>query len=484
MTVLPIVLIIIYFLILFVMSVFFMKRTLNSYEEYAYCGRALTIGFIIFTYLGTWIGGGTIIGLVSISSQGGLNQYWIFALSCVISMFFAFFFLPKIRNLHLRSIGDLFALRFPGHNNIIRIPATVSVLIRNVTMIGMQFTALGYMITFTLNIDKNIAILVTFLIITTYTCLSGLWAVITTDILQGTLQIIGLILLLILSAKMNAEVNGIWEVLKIVGESYKDNLMFTNGSPLEVLAYIFCFGAFFLMGDQGDWERIYSSKSSKVAFWGYLIPLTLTLMLLLIPTISGILLGNYDGINQSEHLIYWFLLEKVTPFLGLFIMITIFSAVMSTADSYMIASGNIFANDIVKRFLHKNANEQELIFWIRLGVISAGAVGFAFAINIYDIILLWTSGIAIATIIAVPQYLMIWFSKYMNTQGALLGMITGIIYCITVLLLNQSFSIRIIIIGILFNISSSIITRAMTSAPSPDDINKTYYFRKVGEIHD
>ena len=52
----------IYITILLLMSAFFVKKALDSYMEYGFCGRSLTIAFVIFTYLGTWIGGGTIVG--------------------------------------------------------------------------------------------------------------------------------------------------------------------------------------------------------------------------------------------------------------------------------------------------------------------------------------------------------------------------------------------------------------------------------------
>ena len=59
---------------LFLLSAFFIKRALNSYEEYTLCGRTLTIWYIIFTYLGTWIGGGTIIGLAGTAYENGASD--------------------------------------------------------------------------------------------------------------------------------------------------------------------------------------------------------------------------------------------------------------------------------------------------------------------------------------------------------------------------------------------------------------------------
>ena len=81
--------------------------------EYGFCGRSLTITFVIFTYLGTWIGGGTIVGLVGNAYLDGASQYWIFGISCVAGVLFAMFFITRIRRLQVTGIADMLSLRFP-----------------------------------------------------------------------------------------------------------------------------------------------------------------------------------------------------------------------------------------------------------------------------------------------------------------------------------------------------------------------------------
>jgi len=184
------------------------------------------------------------------------------------------------------------------------------------------------------------------------------------------------------------------------------------------------------MGDQSDWERVWASKNDKTAFWGYLIPLTVTLLLLLIPTYIGVFQKPVAAPGtEEEYLIYGFVFERLSPILALFITVTIISAIMSSADSFMIGSGQIFSNDIIKRFVNREASDKELIFWTRMGVVVSGTVGFAFAINISDMIYLWISGIAIATVTIIPAYFMAWFSKTANTRGVLWGMGAGMLYC-------------------------------------------------------
>lgn len=49
----------------------------------------------------------------------------------------------------------MFSLRYPHYGEIIRIPVTIGITVRNVTMIGMQFSALTLMFTFLFDIDSD-----------------------------------------------------------------------------------------------------------------------------------------------------------------------------------------------------------------------------------------------------------------------------------------------------------------------------------------
>jgi len=322
---------IIYIIVLFVLSAFFVKRALNSYEEYTLCGRSLTIWYIIFTYLGTWVGGGTIIGLAGRAYDNGAVSYWVFASSCMVSFLFAFIFITRIRKLRLNSIGDMFALRYPHYGEIVRLPVAFGLVIRNVTMIGMQFAAVSYLVSYVFNISHFWAVFITFVIITAYTVLSGFWSIVSTDIFQGILQTIGLFLIIFLAVRAAGGTDKMVDFF--VDSGMESHLQIMGGNfgawAKDMILYMLSFGLFFLMGDECDWERIYAAKTDKVAFWGFLIPVTMMLIVLLTPTYIGVFERaiSLDPVD-SVMVIYTFLLKMVTPALAAFIIVTLFAAMM------------------------------------------------------------------------------------------------------------------------------------------------------------
>lgn len=466
-----------YVAVLFVLSAFCVKKAILSYEEYSYCGRSLTIGFIIFTYLATWIGGGTVVGLAGRTYEEGLSQYWIVAVSFVVQLFFVFFFLPKIRKLRKPSIAAFLAIRYPDLGEVIRIPTIIGILVRQVTMTGMQFGALSYMLTYIFPISNNLAILLVFLTVTAYTVLSGLWGVVVTDIFQGILQTSGIILLIVMTIKLSGGMEKIYSFYQSTGnESFLDLLAFQGGAG-EMVKYILAFGLFFLMSDQTDWERIYSSKTDRVAYWGFLIPLVISLMLLLLPAYLGVFQRVLSfGEIDAQSIIYSFIFERMDMKMALFILIGLIAAIMSSADSFMLAAGILFSNDIIKRFVHPQANDQELIFWTRAFVMLTGAMAFAFAINISDLINLWLTGIGMSAVIVLPAYFLAWFSRRANTFGCLTGMGVGMIYCLLIVIGVIPSGINEILVGLLLNLILSLSVSLFTKKPSNEVIEQTYFW--------
>lgn len=466
-----------YILVIVAISLFSMKKTLNSYEEYSLCGRSLNIWYVFFTYLGTMIGGGTIIGLSGLSYMQGLSSYWMLGVPYLVGFPFAFLFITRIRKLQQYSIGDLFALRYPDHGEIIRIPVAVAVIIRNVTVVGMQFSAVSLLMVYLLNIDRNLALLFVFLVITTYTVLGGLWGVVLTDIIQGLLQTTGLAFLFYKSLQHSGGWLETSRYYQAIDETAFLSLLGETGLWNHFGFFLLTIGLYFLISDQGDWQRINSSKNDRVAFWGFIAPLCVSLIWLLIPAYVGVLHRvSLDSVTSYQYAIYVFILDRLTPAMGTFILLCLISAVMSSADSFLLATGLTFSRDIASRFINPQAENRELIFWSKMFTIIAGGMGFAFAISINDLVNLWIVGLTVSTAILLVPYLHTWFSKAMNTAGAFSGMLAGGTACFLWLLLGSPFGLHPIWVGAASNLLAATLVSRFTEKPAQARVMSTYYW--------
>jgi SSS family solute:Na+ symporter len=439
-----------YVALLFLLSGVFLRKVINSFEEYSLCGRSLTIFFIFSTYLGTWIGGGTIIGLSSWAYSSGVSRYWVFSVPYFFGFFFALLFVRRLRRLDTPSLTDLFARRFPEYGGIVRIPVAVTILIRNVTMIGMQFSALSYFVMYSFGIGRNLAILSIFIVVTSYTCLCGLWGVVMTDVLQGALQTAGLLLLFFYSMKMGGGLPQILRFYEGAGNGHFLSLLSGADWWEQVGRFLIPIGLFFLIGDQGDWQRVISSRNDKTAFWGYILPLTVALLWLLLPAYTGVFQRvRLISEGEAEFITYRFIFELLTPPMGVFILICLMAAIMSSADSFLLASGFTFANDIVRSFINPGASDRELIFWNRFFGLVAGSFGFAFAILVENIVDLWILGITVSNCVLFVPYLAAWFSRRVTTLAVLVSMGFSFLRFLAFLFMGSGDLIRFMWIGVL-----------------------------------
>ena len=424
-----------YLAVLFVLSAVLIRKALTSYEDYSYCGRSLSIGFVFFTYLGTWVGGGTIIGLVGRSHDFGASQYWIMAMSCIVELFFAFFLIDRIRERNLHSITEFFAAAYPACGGVIRIPAAAGLLIRNVTMIAMQFSALSYLITITFGIGRSLALILIFVVIILYTVLSGLWGVALTDVFQGVLQTFSIIALIVITLRTAGGIGSVQEYYMNSGDQSRLDIFATHMSWYETLLYIAAFGLFFLMNDQTNWERIYASKGSRTAKWGFMIPLVVTLMSLLLIAYLGVFQKVVSGgVEDSQSVLYTFLLQRGGSMVTVLIMVGLIAAIMSSADSFLLASGMLVAEDIIRAFIIKDASDREMIFFTRVFMVVTGAIAFTFAINVSDILSLWLTGIGLTSMILLPGYFLGWLRRRPAANRVLAGMTAGALCAAAMLL--------------------------------------------------
>lgn len=468
---------IIYIAALFSISYFFIRKAVHSYEEYNLCGRSLTFAYIIMTYLGTWVGGGSIIGLVGLSYLSGLSNYWVLSIPYLIGFPFAFLFITRIRKLRQYSIGDMMALRFPKYHEAVRIPTAIAILIRNVTVIGMQFSAISFLVVYVFGIDRKLAILLIFIIITCYTALSGLWGIVATDILQGVMQAAGLILLFLQSLKLSGGWTRASQYFESIDHTEYLYLLDSTNWWSQMGVYVLTIGLFFLIGDQGDWQKLNSCKSDKVAFWGYLTPLCAAMLWLLIPAYVGIFQRvTIPRDVSSELATFQMITQMFSPYLGAFVIVCLLAAVTSSADSFLLASGLTFSRDIVKGFLNPEASDRELIFWNRFFVLIAGGMGFTFAISILNVINLWITGLVLSTSILLIPYLFAWFSRRMNTEGVLSGMAAGGFASLLWLLLGNPFGMHPIWVGIGINLVCSFGVSLVTQKPLLEEVEQTYYW--------
>src|SRR5699024_6433626 len=127
----------VYFVFLIILSLYINRKT-KTYDEYNVAGRSVSIFPLVLTFIGTGVGGATLLGYMENGYVLGMRQQWIHITICISVSFEALFLIKRIRALgekyDMVTISDYNTLRYCEKA---RIPTFLSVLCSYCTKTGM-----------------------------------------------------------------------------------------------------------------------------------------------------------------------------------------------------------------------------------------------------------------------------------------------------------------------------------------------------------
>lgn len=132
-------------------------------------------------------------------------------------------------------------------------------------------------------------------------------------------------------------------------------------------------------------------------------------------------LGQISDFQEGTYLSFLF-----NPWITGLLLVAILSAIMSTISSQLLISATALSEDLYKGLFRKNASQKELLWVIRIGILSISLFAIILALNPNSSVLSLV-GYAWAGIGAVfgPAILLAIFWKGTTKNGVLAGMIVG-----------------------------------------------------------
>ncbi|XP_055356462.1 high-affinity choline transporter 1-like isoform X2 [Paramacrobiotus metropolitanus] len=142
-------------------------------------------------------------------------------------------------------------------------------------------------------------------------------------------------------------------------------------------------------------------------------------------------IGHSPGTNGSDHefrMVLPLVLQNFTPTAVAFIGLgAVSAAVMSSADSAILAAGTLFARNIYKFLIREKATEREILIVMKLTVVAVGAMATGLAICIRSVYGLWFLCSDLVYVILFPQLVLVLYYRNANTYGSLAGYVIGML---------------------------------------------------------
>ena len=411
-------------------GIYFLKRN-KSQEDYYVGGREMTSLHIGLSVVATDVGGGFSIGLGGLGFLIGLSGSWMLFTGIIGAWLSAIFLIPIIYPLAKKHNF----LSFPEvlnhfYNRKVAILASIISLVGYIGFTSSQVLAGAKLAAATFpSITITNAVLLMGVVVIGYTVLGGLKAVIFTDTIQWIILMIGLILVGIPLGFIKV---GGWEALHIYLPNNFKSL--SNISFVQFINWLITIVPIWFVG-MTLYQRIYASKDEKTAKKAWFIA---GLFEWPVMAFMGITLGLIGRVTFEQGMFTGFgyapgspidaeiglplLLTHIFPvgLMGL-LMSSYFSAIMSTADSCLMAASGNFITDILRLSRH----DTKSIRYSQLATLIIGILAILLATKMQNVLELMLSSYAFMVSGLFVPVLGFMFFKKPSAKAAMYSMLLG-----------------------------------------------------------
>ncbi|AQT67098.1 Na(+)/glucose symporter [Anaerohalosphaera lusitana] len=361
---------------------FYHFRRNTDRDDYYVGGRAIKPHHVGLSIVATDVGGGFSIGLGGVGFMMGLAGSWLLFTGLVGAWLSAVLIIPKVKKLDAKHS----MMTYPDFLRR-RYGPTVALLAALISGIGyLGFTggqilagaklAAGTIFTEApFGMDPiNFSLYVIAVITVLYTVVGGLKAVIYTDTVQWLILLGGLILVTVPATFMQI---GGWGALR--AELPKEYFNLTNIDSSTFINWMVTIIPIWLIA-MTLYQRMYACKDEKDAKKAWYIAGIFEYPIM---AFTGVILGMCARVVFPEaepEMAMPMLIKDVLP-IGVtgIVIAAYFSAIMSTADSCLMASSGNFVNDIIERYFCPSISDKGLMRLSQVVTLVIGATAVILA---------------------------------------------------------------------------------------------------------
>jgi sodium/proline symporter len=435
----------IYVAILFLIGIFASRRV-KSMSDYYLGGKNMGFWAVAFSARATGESGWLLIGLTGMGAMAGYSGYWVVA-GELLGVFVSWQFMAKRfkrRSDEYKSITipDYLQSHFKSSSNSLRIISASILVVFVVIYVASQMDVTGIAFESMLNIDYKIGVLIGFGIVLVYIFIGGFVAAVWSDMFQGILMFIGLVLLPIVVWFSMDHGAGVTEGLNAIDPTLTQIMGRSDDGWINVFTILgFSMIGLGFLGSPQVYVRFMSIKSEQEIDKGKWVALLFTLLTDAAAVTIGILARIYftkEGQDPeavlgtgAENVLSMMTHEFLPTILVAIFIAIVLSAIMSTIDSLLILASSAITRDFYQKIFRPDLKDEDLTTFSRLVTLGMALAALGIAVLLYNlypdrkvfwIMIFGWSGIA-ATFC--PVMIMSLFWKGYTEKGAIASMITG-----------------------------------------------------------
>jgi len=395
--------------------------------------------------LGTWVtaisaqasdmSGWLLIGLPGAMFAGGVSIVWV-AIGCAAGTLLNWTMVARrIRRFSeltgSLTIPDFLAARFGGQAaSLIRVLALITIAVFFTIYISAQFNAAGKTLSDTFEVSYHTALLTAAAVIILYTMLGGFWAVAWTDLIQGAIMVMVLVVLPLIGI---ASLGGIDRVVAALAAKGPEMVQVSGGKSGWALYGALVAGGlawglgypgmphivvrFMAIDDDRKLRRsaLISMVWVVLALWGAM-------------ALGAVGLAEFGALDDPETVTPALARLYLPGWLAGAVISAIAAAIMSTVDSQILVLGSAVVRDFYMKALGREASEETCVRLSRAVTLAIGVVAVAMCWDsergVFDMVMDAWSGLAAGF---GPAILLSLRWRRTTGWGVAAGMIAGVV---------------------------------------------------------
>lgn len=435
----------IYFAILFLIGLVASRR-IKGLSDYYVGGKKLGYWAVAFSARATGESGWLLLGLTGMGAIAGISAYWV-VVGEVLGVALSWFLMAKpFKRLTDKydsiTVPDYLESRFGARNHHLRIISALTLASFVIIYVSAQIDITGKAFNAFLDLNYFTGAILGFVIVVAYIFTGGFVAVVWSDLFQGILMFLGLVLLPVVAWYALANQADIFSGLHRIDPQLLDPWGGHEDPWMSVATMLgFAFIGLGFLGSPQVYVRFISVKSVKAIDSGRWVAVVFTFLTDAAAVSIG-LLGRYlfteagqdpeAILGNSGEGVLSMLLEDAFPLTIIAIYVAIIlSAIMSTIDSLLVVASSAVTRDLyqqVKRPDLSNNKLGRLSRWVTLGMaLAALALAMSVAVLTPQRTVFWFSIFGWSGIAATfcPVIILSLFWPAYSERGAIASMITG-----------------------------------------------------------
>ncbi|WP_455206972.1 sodium/proline symporter PutP, partial [Kaarinaea lacus] len=415
---------------------FIAYRQTKNLSDYILGGRRLSSWVAALSACASDMSGWLLLGLPGYAYAAGLEAGWI-AIGLLMGTYLNWRLVATRLRLYSviagnsQTLPEFFEQRFHDNTHLLRVVAAMFILLFFLFYTSSGLVAGGKLFNAVFDLPYHWAVVVGALVIVGYTFIGGFLAVSWTDLFQGLLMALALIIVPVIAISVLGGWKPAITSVRDTNPALLDALTNINNEPLGVLAIIsllaWGLGYFGQPHILARFKAIRSPADIPAARRIAVTWVSITLLCAVLVGLAGIgyLEQPLQGANTEK--VFILLVEALFhPLIAGVCLAAILAAIMSTADSQLLVSAAAFTSDFYKALFRQSASEQEFIWTGRIAVLVIAIIALALAWNpdrkVLDLVAYAWAGFGAAF---GPTLILSLFWRRTNRHGALAGIIVG-----------------------------------------------------------